>query len=58
MSCGMLDIPAWQPRVPYPVPLDNEEDQSGAAEEGAIHNEVFLAQTHSMPVITFPPESD
>ena len=43
---GMLNFPTWQPRVFHPVPSDNDEDQSGAAEEGAIHNEVFLAQSH------------
>jgi len=45
-SRGMLDMPTWQPRVPHPVPSDDDEDQSGAAEEGAIYNEVFLAQIH------------
>ena len=45
-SRGMLDFPTWQPRLPYPVPSDDDEDQSGAAHEGAFHNEVFLAQTH------------
>ena len=48
---GMLNFPTWQPRIPHSVPLDNDEDQSGAAEEGAIYNEVFLAQTHGMPRI-------
>ena len=43
---GMLDSPTWQPCFPHPVPSNNDEDQSGPAEEGAIHNEVFLAQTH------------
>lgn len=47
-SHRMLDIPTWQPRIPYPVPSDNDEDQCGAAEEEAIYNEVFLAQTHGM----------
>jgi hypothetical protein len=42
---GMLEFPTWQPRVPHPVPSDNDEDQSGAAEEDAIYNEVFLAQS-------------
>ena len=45
-SRGMLNFPTWQPRLPYPVPSDDDEDQSGAAHEGAFHNEVFLAQTH------------
>jgi hypothetical protein len=49
-SHGMLDFPTWQSRIPYSVPSDEEEDQSGAAEEGVIYNEVFLAQTHGMPV--------
>lgn len=52
-SCRMLDIPTWQPRIPYPVPSDDDEDQSGEAEEGVIYNEVFLAQTHGMPIIIF-----
>jgi hypothetical protein len=47
-SHGMLDNPTWQPRIPYSVPSDNDEDQSGEAEEGAIYNEVFLAQTHGI----------
>jgi len=54
---GMLDFPTWQPRVLHPVSLDNEEDQSGAAEEDAIYNEVFLAQTHGMPKALFSPEA-
>ena len=37
-SRGMLDIPTWQPRIPYPAPSDNDEDQFGAAEEGTIYN--------------------
>ena len=41
---GMLNFPTWQPRVPHPV-LSDDDDQCGAA-EGAIHNEVFLAQRH------------
>ena len=44
----MLDFPTWQPRIPHPVSSDNDEDQSGAAEEDAIYNEVFLAQIHGM----------
>ena len=44
-ASGMLDFPTWQPRVPHPVPSDDDEDQCGAA-EGAIYNEVFLAQRH------------
>jgi len=47
-SCGMLNTPTWQPRIPHPVPSDDDEDQSGEAEEGAIYNEVFLARTHGM----------
>ena len=45
---GMLNSPFWQPRLPHPVLSfeDEEEDQSGAPCEDAIHNEVFLAQTH------------
>lgn len=44
---GMLRSPTWQPRLPHPVPSDSDDDQSGTAEEGAIHNEVFLPQSHS-----------
>ena len=51
-SRGMLDIPTWQPRIPYPALSDNDEDQFGAAEEGAIYNEVFLPQTHGMAAAT------
>ena len=47
VSQGILTFPTWQPRLLRPVPSDNDEDQSGAAHEDAIHNEVFLAQTHS-----------
>jgi len=46
---GMLNTPTWQPRIPHPIPSDNDEDQSCEAEEGAIHSEVFLAQTHGTP---------
>ena len=42
---GMLSFSTWQPRLPHPVPSDDDKDQSGAA-EGALYNEVFLAQTH------------
>ena len=42
---GLLKTPAWQPRNPQPVPSNDDDDQSGAADEEAIHNEVFLAQT-------------
>lgn len=49
VSRGMLDFPTWQPRIPHPAPSDDDEDQSGEAEEDAIYNEVFLAQTHGMP---------
>jgi len=48
-SQGMLSFPTWQPRLPHPVPSDDDDDQSGAAHEDAIHNEVFLAQTHGVP---------
>lgn len=41
---GLLTSPTWQPRMPHPVPSNDDDDQSGA-DEGAIHNEVFLAQT-------------
>lgn len=51
-SHGMLNFPTWQPRNPHPVPSDNDEDQSGAAEEDAIYNEVFLAQTHGIQDFT------
>lgn len=51
-SRGMLDVPTWQPRIP-PVPSDDDEDQSGEAEEGSIYNEVFLAKTHGMPTTGF-----
>ena len=47
-SQGILTFPTWQPRLLHSVPLDDEDDQSGASHEGAIHNEVFLAQTHGM----------
>ena len=42
---GMLNLPTWQPRIPRPVPSDDDADQCGAA-EGAIYNEVFLAAKH------------
>lgn len=42
---GLLNSPTWQPRLPHPVPSNDDDDQSGAADEDAIHNEVFLAQT-------------
>ena len=45
-SQGILTFPTWQPRLLQPVPPDDDEDQSGAAHEDAIHNEVFLAQIH------------
>ena len=54
---GMLNFPTWQPRIPHPVPSDNDEDQSGAAEEDAVYNEVFLAQTHGTPSIYFWPRA-
>jgi len=48
-SQGIFTFPTWQPRLPPPVPSDDDdEDQSGATNEDAIHNEVFLAQTHGM----------
>jgi len=53
-SHGMLNNPTWQPRIPYLVPSDDDEDQSGAAEEGAIYNEVFLIQTHGTSTVLFP----
>ena len=52
-SHGILDMPTWQPCVPHPIPLDDDEDQSGAAEEGTIYNEVFLTQTHGMFTVKF-----
>jgi len=54
-SRRMLDVPTWQPRVPHPIPSDNDEDQSGEAEEGAIYNEVFLPQTHGTPIVVLFP---
>jgi hypothetical protein len=47
VSQGLLTLPTWQPRHVRSVPSDDDDDQSGAAHKGAIHNEVFLAQTHS-----------
>jgi hypothetical protein len=47
-SQGMLKFPTWQPRLTRPVPSDDDDDQSGAAHEDALHNEVFLAQTHGV----------
>ena len=52
-SQGILRFPTWQPRLLRSVPSDDDEDQSGIAHEDAIHNEVFLAQTHGMSGITF-----
>jgi len=57
-SQGMLNFPTWQPRIPHSIPSDDDEDQSGAAEEGVIYNEVFLAQTHGMPADHTILESD
>jgi len=57
-SHGMLDTPTWQPRIPYCAPSDNDEDLSGAVEEGAIYNEVFLAQTHGEYTAAFCNKSD
>lgn len=54
-SQGMLNSPTWQPRFPHPVPSDDDYNQSGAAHEDAIHNEVFLAQTHGVSGTTFSP---
>ena len=54
---GMLNFPTWQPRIPHPVPSDNDEDQSGTAEEDAVYNEVFLTQTHGTPSIYFWPRA-
>lgn len=42
---GLLKSPIWQPRVLHPVPSNDDDDQAGAADEEAIHNEVFLPQT-------------
>ena len=42
---GLLKSPTWQPRNLHPVPSNDDDDHSGAADEEAIHNEVFLAQT-------------
>ena len=54
-SQEMLKFPTWQPRLLRPVPSDDDEDQSGAAYEEAIHNEVFLAQTHGVSgTVSFP----
>jgi len=52
-SQGILESPTWQPRLPRPIPSDDDEDQFGAAHRDAIHNEVFLAQTHGMSWTTF-----
>ena len=55
---GLLRIPTWQPRLLLPVPSDDDEDQSGAVHENAIHNEVFLAQTHGASgtmLFSYPP---
>jgi hypothetical protein len=54
-SQGIFEFPTWQPRLPQSVPSDNDDDQSGAAREDAIHNEVFLAQTHGASGTTFSP---
>jgi len=56
-SRGMLDMPTWQPRIPHPVPSDDDEDQSGEAEEDTIYNEVFLAQTHGTSTISPSPRT-
>ena len=55
---GLLRIPTWQPRLLLPVPSDDDEDQSGAVHKNAIHNEVFLAQTHGASgttLFSYPP---
>ena len=52
-SQGILKIPTWQPRLLPLVPLDDDEDQSGATDKDTIHNEVFLAQTHGASGIAF-----
>ena len=52
-SQGILKFPTWQQWLPQPVQSDNDKDQSGAAHEDAIHNEVFLAQTHGASGTTF-----
>ena len=48
---GLFNFPTWQPRLPHPVPSDDDEDQCGAAEDSVIHNEVFLPQTHGKTLI-------
>ena len=52
---GLLRIPTWQPQLLPPVPSDDDEDQSGVVHKNAIHNEVFLAQTHSASGTIFFP---
>lgn len=52
-SCGMLGLPICRPRTLPPAPSDHEEDNFGEAEEGAIYNEVFLAQTHGICTAMF-----
>jgi hypothetical protein len=42
---GLLDTPTWQPNILQPVPSNDDDDEAGAVDEEAIHNEVFLAQT-------------
>ena len=42
---GLLNSPTWQARCLHPVPSNDDDNHSGAADEDAIHNEVFLAQT-------------
>ena len=54
-SQGILKFPTWQPRLLQLVPSDDDDDQSGAAHEDAIHNEVFLAQTHGVSGTIFFP---
>jgi len=46
---GLLKSPTWQPCVLHPIPSNDDDDQSGAADEDAIHSEVFLAQTPGGP---------
>lgn len=42
---GLLKSPTWQPNILQSVPSNDNDDQYGAVDEEAIHNEVFLAQT-------------
>ena len=42
---GLLRSLTWQPTILQPVPSNNKDDEAGAVDEEAIHNEVFLTQT-------------